>query len=183
MRVFRIERKRYLATTLTGQGASLASGFRWNSESTRLVYTAATRSLAMLEIMAHLDASEDLPTDRFFVEIEVPDALAIRVVEANDLPEGWDARPPNRFTQRLGDEFVRNPTAAVLQVPSAIIPEEFNFLLNPAHPDARRLQIVKTTPLQFDARMRPSSASPPTPATDPSATSRAGRRRTGPSLK
>lgn len=176
MRVFRIERKRYLAAALTGQGASLASGFRWNSESTRLVYTAATRSLAMLEIMAHLDLSEDLPTDRFFVEIEVPDDLAIRVVEAKGLPAGWDARPPNRFTQRLGDEFVRNPSAAILRVPSAIIPEEFNFLLNPTHPDAHRLQIVQSTPLQFDARMRPSPAGQATPRPASKGT---GRGRTG----
>ena len=71
MIVFRIEREKYLKTTLHGIGASLSIGFRWNSINTKLVYTAESRALATLEVAVHLDLSEDLPNDRYFVEIEI----------------------------------------------------------------------------------------------------------------
>ena len=74
MLVFRVERERYLQTTLSGIGAS-TKGFRWNSINTQLVYTAESRALATLEVMVHLDLSEDLPSDRYYVTIEIPDEV------------------------------------------------------------------------------------------------------------
>lgn len=67
MKVFRIDRKKYLDSTLSGIGASRATGFRWNSLNTRLVYTAESRALAILEVAVHLDLAEDLPKDRNYV--------------------------------------------------------------------------------------------------------------------
>lgn len=72
MRVYRVERKKYLKSTLKGIGASLAEGFRWNSLNTFLVYSSESGALATLEVSVHLDLSEDLPRDRFYVEIDIP---------------------------------------------------------------------------------------------------------------
>ena len=130
MKLYRIERRKYLKTTLTGIGASKSKGFRWNSENTRLVYTAETRALAMLEVSVHLDISEDLPNDRYFVEIEVPDDIPALEVELADLPEKWDSKPPLLITQIIGDDFVLNNEAAVLKVPSCIVHQEYNYLIN-----------------------------------------------------
>ena len=73
MKVYRIEREKYLDTTLQGVGAALTEGYRWNSLNTYLVYTAESRALATLEVSVHLDFLEDLPKDRFYVEIEIPE--------------------------------------------------------------------------------------------------------------
>lgn len=154
MKVFRIERGKYLETTLQGIGAALNEGYRWNSPNTYLVYTAETRALATLEVAVHLDLSEDLPTDRFYVEIDIPAAVEMLELNPEDLPENWDAKPPILETQFIGDDFVKDTAAAVLKVPSAIIPSEFNYLINPNHPDAKKITIVSNTPLNFDPRFK-----------------------------
>jgi len=154
MRVFRIEREKYLDATLQGVGASLSSGGRWNSLNTRMVYTAGSRALAILEIAVHLDFSEDLPDDRCMVEILIPDELKVLSLAAEDLPIGWDSKPPQQLTQLLGDRFVRECAAAILKVPSAIVPEEHNYLINPLHPDIAQLEVLGTSRLVLDERLR-----------------------------
>ena len=154
MLVYRIEREKYLSSSLSGIGASMTKGFRWNSLNTRLVYTAESRALATLEVAVHLDLSEDLPTDRHCVEIEIPYDLLILEVKADDLPSGWDAKPPILITQIIGDDFVEQGEAAVLRVPSSIIPQESNYLINPNHPDARRIIVKHTSPMVFDTRFK-----------------------------
>lgn len=154
MRVYRIERKKYLDTTLKGIGAAFAEGFRWNSLNTYLVYTAESRALATLEVSVHLDLSEDLPTDRDYVEIDIPDGIEILELSTEDLPENWDAKPPILETQFIGDDFVKDSTAAVLKLPSCIVPPEFNYLINPNHPDARKITVISKAPLTFDHRMK-----------------------------
>ena len=91
MKVFRIEREKYLSTTLSGIGASMDDGNRWNSRFTRLVYTAESRALALLEVAVHLDLSEDLPSDRFLVEIDIPDDEKVQEIHLEDLPTDWNA--------------------------------------------------------------------------------------------
>lgn len=154
MNVYRIEREKYLATTLKGIGAALTDGFRWNSLNTQLVYTSESRALATLEVAMHLDFSEDLPTDRFYVEIEIPDEVVISSLSLDDLPEQWDAKPPLLETQFIGDDFVEQCKDAVIRVPSAIVPQEFNYLINPHHPDAKKIRVISVTQLQFDERMK-----------------------------
>ncbi len=154
MIVYRIEREKYLDTTLSGIGASLTKGFRWNSLNTRLVYTSESRSLATLEVTVHLDLSEDLPTDRYYVEIEIPDDLTILEVSLEDLPDDWNAKPPGITTQTIGDDFVAENQAAILKVPSAIVPGEYNYFINPAHPDAKRIKVKGRMEVEFDGRLR-----------------------------
>jgi len=138
MKVYRIEREKYLDTTLQGVGAALTEGYRWNSLNTYLVYTAESRALATLEVSVHLDFLEDLPKDRFYVEIEIPDEIEIVVLPIEQLPENWDSKPPILETQFIGDDFVSQKNAAVLKVPSAIVPPEYNYLINPNHPDSKK---------------------------------------------
>ena len=155
MRVYRIEREKYLDTTLQGIGASMCEGYRWNSLNTKLVYTAESRALATLEVSVHLDLNEDLPSDRFYVEIEIPDDIKILEVSVADLPEGWNSKPPILITQTIGDDFVKYNEAAVLKVPSSIVPQEFNYLINPQHLDAKNFKVLSTTTMNFDSRMKP----------------------------
>lgn len=154
MRVYRIEREKYLKTTLKGIGAALTEGFRWNSLSTYLVYTSESRALATLEIAVHLDMSEDVPTDRYYVEIDIPDSVEILELLHEDLPQGWDSKPPSLESQYIGDDFVSQNSAAVLKVPSSIVPLAFNYLINPQHPDAGKISVVSKIPLIFDQRIK-----------------------------
>ena len=154
MRVYRIEREKYLHSTLKGIGAALSGGFRWNSKNTYLVYTAESRALATLEVSVHLDLSEDLPDDRHYVEIEIPDDVAIQELSPEDLPGNWDAKPPVTATQHIGDNFVLDAGAAVLKVPSSIVPPESNYLINPYHPDAKKIKVVSTRKMSFDDRLK-----------------------------
>jgi len=152
MRVFRIEREQYLDTTLDGIGAATTEGYRWNSLNTLLIYTSESRALATLEVSVHLDLHEDMPTDRFHVEIDIPDDITILILDNNDLPDNWDVKPPGLETQYIGDDFVIANDAAILKVPSSIVPPEFNYLINPRHPDSARIKVISTQRLQFDKR-------------------------------
>ena len=151
MKVYRIEREKYLDATLTGIGASMSEGYRWNSLHTRIVYTAESRALATLEISVHLDLSEDLPNDRFYVEIEIPDEIIIQEVRLEDLPDDWNSKPPALTTQIIGDDFVHYNESAILKVPSSIVPQEFNYLINPGHPDAHKIKVSGTSRMAFDS--------------------------------
>ena len=154
MRVYRIEREKYLETTLKGVGAALTEGYRWNSLNTHLVYTAESRALATLEVSIHIDLSEDLPTDRFYVEIDIPEDIEILELKIDELPENWDSKPPILETQYIGDDFVTQNNAAVLKVPSSIVPPEYNYLINPNHPDSKKIKVISTQRLVFDGRFK-----------------------------
>lgn len=154
MKVYRIEREKYLDTTLQGVGAASTEGYRWNSLNTYLVYTAESRALATLEVSVHLDFTEDLPTDRFYVEIDIPDDIEILELSIDQLPENWDSKPPILETQYIGDDFVSQKDAAVLKVSSSIVPSEYNYLINPNHPDSAKIKVISTQKLQFDNRLK-----------------------------
>jgi len=154
MRVFRIEREKYIENTLSGIGAALTEGYRWNSLNTYLVYTAESRALATLEVSVHIDLTEDLPKDRFYAEIDIPDDLEILELQLEKLPENWDSKPPILETQYIGDDFVKQNNAAILKVPSCIVPQEYNYLINPNHPDCKRIKIISTQRLHFDNRFK-----------------------------
>jgi RES domain-containing protein len=128
-------------------------GYRWNSLNTYIVYTSASRALATLEVSVHIDLSEDLPTDRYYVEIEIPEEVKIVELKIDDLPPNWDSKPPILETQFIGDDFVALSSAAVLKVPSSIVPPEFNYLINPAHPDSVKIKVISVEALVFDGRM------------------------------
>lgn len=154
MRVYRIEREKYLNTTLQDIGAAMSDGFRWNSRNTHLVYTAESRALATLEIAVHLDLHEDVPKDCLYVEIDIPESIRILTLRDEDLPIGWNAKPPGRVSQHIGDDFVQQQAGAVLKVPSSIVPLSYNYLINPLHPDANQITVVSAIPMLFDERIK-----------------------------
>jgi RES domain-containing protein len=124
----------YSADDMTGTGAKLTGG-RWNSSGTAVLYCAENIALATLETLSYLRAGA-LPFNRFLVRIDIPAALwAAREVLA-PLPGGWDAVPSGRASRAAGDAWCAGRRSALLVVPSVIVPDENNILINPAHPDA-----------------------------------------------
>ena len=153
MIVYRIDRQKYLSETLSGIGAAASEGNRWNSLYTPMVYTAESRALAILEIAVHLDLNEDLPMDRHIIEIEIPDHIPIKSLTMDELPHLWDAKPPLRATQLIGNEFIKKREFAVLRVPSSIVPKEYNYLINPMHAQSSEISVNDSEPLMFDSRL------------------------------
>lgn len=148
---YRICQSAWLESAFSGEGARRYGG-RWNSVGTRMVYTAGSRSLATLEILVHAEDMTCLENRYQLIAIEFPQSL-MQPVAAQDLPEHWDSPQPPVTTQLLGDAWIRGGASAVLQVPSAVTQEEFNYLLNPAHPDFARIQLGAPHPLRLDSRL------------------------------
>jgi RES domain-containing protein len=150
MKVYRLSRKKH-ADELSGKGAAL-SGNRWNSKGVEMIYTSESRALAMAEVIVHLSLAV-LPKDFVLLEIEIPDAIAIKKLNPKDLPETWNAFPHHPATQLMGDAFIREGQYAVLQVPSALVNGDSNFLINPFHPDFKKIKITSQHPFLFDQRL------------------------------
>jgi RES domain-containing protein len=118
------------------------------------VYTSQSLSLAALEYLVHVDPLL-APTDLVAVEIEVPDEAGLgAIVEAGQFPEGdWRTYPAPEWQAELGDLWLEDGAFLWLAVPSAIVPEEQNTLINPRHPAMRAVRIVSTRPFSFDKRL------------------------------
>jgi RES domain-containing protein len=149
--VYRVLRKAYARAPLDGEGAYLFGG-RWSSTGIRLAYTSEHQSLAMLEYFVHLDAA-DAPPDLVLVTAEVPDDLRKERLAVDELPSNWRRSPPPGELARIGDEFVRRAAHCVLIVPSALAPNENNWLLNPQHASFGRVAVSRVEPLIYDQRM------------------------------
>lgn len=147
---WRIVKRSLAARAFDGEGARLHGG-RWNSPGVPVVYLATSRSLALLEILVHLDDAEVLRRSYVLIEVEYG-ARFRRDLTVARRPEGWDESPAPATTRAVGDAWVERAESPLLGVPSAIVPAEFNLLLNPRHPDVRRLKIGKPEPLRIDPR-------------------------------
>jgi RES domain-containing protein len=149
MILYRITRCIY-AGDLSGTGARLFGG-RWSSIGKSATYFASSCSLAMLEVLVHLQPLM-VPDDFCLVEVEVPDKH-IHTITTDILPRDWkDVSPPQVLT-RIGDDFLKKQEYFMLKVPSAIVPAEYNYLLNPLHPDMKKVKIIKKEPFDFDSRL------------------------------
>jgi RES domain-containing protein len=144
----------YTADDRAGKGAE-STGGRWNEVGVPMVYSASSRALACLETIVHLNGG-GLPLNRYLVEVIIPDALIASAEARNPtaLPEGWDAESPGRVSITLGSDWVRGKSSAVLFVPSVIVPGEQSALINPAHPDAPKIQFHKCRKWLYDPRLR-----------------------------
>ena len=150
-RVYRILRKRYAKAPFDGEGA-YRSGGRWSSPGVRLAYASEHLSLAMIEYFVHLDR-DDPPPDLVVAAADVPDDVSRVHVAPAKLPATWRQTPAPMALAAIGDRFARRRREAILVVPSALAPDEFNWLLNPAHPPFRRVRILPPEPLAYDARL------------------------------
>ena len=144
-------RKAYARAPFDGEGAYLYGG-RWSSPGTRLAYSSEHQSLAMLEYFVHLDADE-APPDLVLVTAEIPNDLPKERIAVEELPPQWRRSPAPAELARIGDEFARRAERCVLIVPSALAPNENNWLLNPQHADFRRIMLSAPEALNYDPRM------------------------------
>ncbi|MET0637018.1 MAG: RES domain-containing protein [Chitinophagaceae bacterium] len=150
MEVYRLSREIY-ARPLNGKGAAI-KGARWNPIGVELIYSASNRSLAMAEVAVHLTMAT-LPGDYVMTTIFVPDDISIERVLPVDLPVNWNSFPYSTSTHTIGEKFVNKGTSCILKVPSAVTRGDFNFLINPAHKDFRRIKIVEIIKFPFDNRI------------------------------
>jgi len=149
MRVWRLCRRAHAAPD--GEGARRYGG-RWNQRGTALVYTSGSASLAALEYFVHVDP-EDAPADLILTPIDIPPSLAIGELRIEDLPADWRSLPAPDALARMGTNWARRLEGAVLSVPSAMVPEEKNYLLNPAHPEFPEMTFAPARSFSFDPRM------------------------------
>lgn len=147
---WRILRTRYAADPFSGEGARLFGG-RWNSPGRPVVYLSEHQSLATLEVF--VNTGPIAPRHEYSVVGATWDDRFMERLRAADLPAQWTAFPAGHETAALGDAWLSEARSAVLAVPSVIIPAETNFLLNPVHPDFRRLQLGPAGPFLFDRRL------------------------------
>ena len=150
MLLWRISRKPFLTQALEGLGAKKYGG-RWNSKGMAMVYTSESLELALLEALMHLDI-DLLPKDVYQIGFELDDHLIAPV--PTPLPGAWDsAAPYNLRVQAIGDRWIRSGSSLGLRVPASVLPSRSNVLLNPAHPEIRRLREIERGPLPWPSRV------------------------------
>jgi len=136
-------------------GKLIASGraARWNPNDVKMIYTASSRSLACLENTVHRSQA-GLSLLFSVMTIEIPGHLKIKTILKDDLPDDWADYNEMAVTQNLGQQWIKENDTAILRVPSSIIEEEVNYLLNPEHTDFKEIKIIKTQPFVFDKRIK-----------------------------
>ena len=147
---WRIVRASREKTAFTGEGARLSGG-RWNSRGTAVIYVSEHESLAALELFVHLTPLS--PDDRYrSFRVEWEDKLT-EYFAVKNLPAHWNAEPPAIQTMRIGDDWVHAGKSVALAVPSVLSTSEMNFLLNPKHPDFKKVKISQPVDYRFDSRL------------------------------
>jgi len=150
MFVYRITKKEYIA--LDGRGGLYGPG-RWHKKGNFVIYTSEHASLAAWEKIVHVAGFENLPRDLFLVKIEIPDRIEILSVPQKILVAEWDSFPFAKETIEFGTSFLRNKEYLALKVPTVIIPDEYNIILNPLHPEILQCKIISEIPFKFDKRV------------------------------
>ena len=135
---------------LTGAGTKLYGG-RWSSVGKPGLYLASSRALSVLEVLVHLQPLF-IPDNYCLLEVEIPED-STQQVQVESLTENWkDVSPPAQL-KKIGDAFLTERKYLALQLPSAIVAAEFNFLVNPLHPAMAKVKILKQQPFNFDNRL------------------------------
>jgi len=152
MHVYRIAKTRFIED-LSGTGARLNGG-RWNHPNTSVVYTSSSRALATVEFLVHIPPAY-LPIHLSLATIDIPDTIQIEALSHSKLPHNWRQYPSPKQLADMGDAWIFTARNLALAVPSAIIPQESNILLNPLHPDMQHISILSVEPYHFDERLLP----------------------------
>lgn len=150
MILYRITKTAY-ARDLSGAGARMYGG-RWNQKGTAVLYTASNPALATVELLVHVDANV-LPNDLRLAFIELPDNSSSSTLEPESLPKDWRTFPTPAILAELGTRWAESRQTLMLRVPSAIVVDDCNVLLNPAHPEFTNVRIEKVTAYGFDERL------------------------------
>lgn len=147
--VWRLTTARRAKSAFSGEGARLYGG-RWNPKGIPVVYTAQTQALAALEMMVQ---DEVFAARYVMIQAQIPDGVAIERIEVRSLPAGWRSMRYLETLREIGAEWARSRRSAVLAVPSAVVPAETNYLLNPPHPEFKRIRIGKPAAFRLDPRL------------------------------
>lgn len=146
MRVYRLTRKPY--ANLSGAGGLQATG-RWHGQPAPIVYSSASRALALLEVLVHLDVPYQALPDDYVVQAVDATTDSIETVTRPDIEPGGRAADPAAF----GLAWLQARRTALLRVPSVVVPPECNILINPAHPDVPSFASEMETDVQLDVRL------------------------------
>ena len=150
MEIYRLFREKY-GNPLSGKGAAIKGG-RWNSKGFELVYTAANRCLSMAEVAVHFSLGT-MPDGYSMAVLYLPEDISMQIVNREALPPFWNHFPHVKSTQVIGDRFITENKFCVLKVPSVVVQNEYNLLLNPAHREFQRIKVIHTAPFKFDKRL------------------------------
>jgi RES domain-containing protein len=150
MIVYRLCKQEYV-NDLSGHGAE-KNGGRWNGKGHPALYTAGSRALAVLEVAVHVPFGI-IPTNYYMITIDVPENHGITEFKIAELPRDWNRNPIARSSQYLGDDFLTENKNMVLQVPSATVGGDYNYIINPLHPNFKSVKIISTEPFEFDSRL------------------------------
>ncbi|MES2850354.1 MAG: RES family NAD+ phosphorylase [Bacteroidota bacterium] len=134
---------------ISGNGSKIYGG-RWNSPGVAVLYTAENISLAVLEILVRADR-QTIPLSYSLIKLSIPDTAETIVIPETKLKRSWE--DDLAYTQWMGDEILKANGALILKVPSAIVPEENNYLLNTKHSDYKKVKIITTSGFDFDKRL------------------------------
>lgn len=148
MFVYRIKVTKY-ANNLIASGRAA----RWNSNDVEVIYTSSSQALSCLENVVHR-SKLGLSTNFSVMQIEIPSSIEIAEINVKDLPKNWDSFEQMHLSQKMGDNWIRECKKALLKIPSSIIHDEFNFLINPNHLDFKKIKLVVVKPFSFDDRIK-----------------------------
>jgi len=148
---WRIAKQKHLSAGLSGEGARIYGG-RWNPAGVPVIYAAESLSLAALEIIVHLEREQLLYHRYVKIPVTFKNSL-VYTLPRKKLPEDWDSLPPSESTQKMGRKWIEQAKHAILKIPSTVIREEHNYLINPAHPDFSAIEIGKPRRFEFDQRL------------------------------
>lgn len=148
MLVYRIALTKY-AGNLVASGRAA----RWNSNEVKVIYTSNSQALSCLENVVHR-SKLGLSINFCLMQIEIPTSIPIEEINLKDLPKNWDNFEQIHSSQKMGDKWIRESKTAVLRIPSSIIHDESNYLLNPKHPDFKQIKLVAIKPFLFDDRIK-----------------------------
>ena len=152
MEVFRITKQKY-ANDLSGKGAELFGG-RWNPIGIPALYTSENRALATLELLVHTPRKL-LPQSYVLLTIAIPESLELEIItlDAKQLSGDWNSLQAKEWTEEIGRKYFNELNALGIQVPSAIIKEEYNVVLNPLHPKYEQITIIDQSDIKIDQRL------------------------------
>ena len=147
MIVYRISNEVY-REDISGNGAAI-NGSRWNSKNIKMLYAGEYISLCILESLVHL-RKIDIPAKQYLLKIQIPD-IEFQDIRISKLKVDWQYHL--NYTQWIGDQFITSNKALILKLPSAIVPQEHNFLVNPLHTAFKKVKIINTELLELDKRL------------------------------
>ena len=150
MFVYRIAKKKHIRD-LSGIGARLYGG-RWNRKGIGIVYTSESRALALVEFLVNVPFSM-FPSKLCIATVEMDDQIRPREIPLSDPPKNWHKFPATPELAEVGSKWAVSNESLALRVPSAVVPHEFNILLNPAHPDIKHVEITTVERLEMDKRL------------------------------